>query len=71
MAVASLPTLQRIPLALLPLLLRQLVNYDWLFPAEQRDLKRQIDYLAALPAAEFDALMQPFAAIQLPRQIID
>jgi hypothetical protein len=63
--------LQRIPLALLPLFLRQLINYDWLFPPEQRDLKGQIDYLAALPAAEFDALMQPFADLQLPRQISD
>ncbi|MGP8226269.1 MAG: hypothetical protein ACLQGT_08960, partial [Terracidiphilus sp.] len=71
LAVVSLPTLQRIPLALLPLFLRQLIKYDWLFPPEQRDLKGQIDGLAALPAAEFDALMQPFAAIQLPRQISD
>jgi hypothetical protein len=69
LAVASLPILQRIPLALLPLFLRQLINYDWLFPPEREDLKGQIDCLAALPAAEFDALMQPFAAIQLPRQI--
>lgn len=71
LAVSTLPTLQRIPLAMLPLVLRQLISYDWLFPAEQRELKGQIDYLAALPTAKFDALMQPFAAIQLPRQIID
>lgn len=69
-AVASLPVLRRIPLALLPLFLRQLINYDWLFPPEQRDLTRQLDYLGALPASRFDPLMQPFAAMNLSQQLI-
>jgi hypothetical protein len=68
-AAASLPVLQRIPLVLLPLFLRQLINYDWLFPPEQRDLTRQLNYLAALPASQFDSLMQPFAAMQLSSQL--
>lgn len=69
-AVTSLPVLRRIPLALLPLFLRQLINYDWLFPPEQRDLARQLDFLGALPASRFDALMQPFAAMHLSTQLI-
>lgn len=69
LAAASLPVLHGIPLALLPLFLRQLINYDWLFPAEQSDLRGQLDYLAALPPAQFDALMQPFAAIPLPHEL--
>jgi hypothetical protein len=69
-AVASLPVLRRIPLALLPLFLRQLINYDWLFPPEQRDLVRQLNYLGALPASQFDPIMQPFAGMHLSSQLI-
>jgi hypothetical protein len=71
LAVQSLPLLQRVPLAVLPLFLRQLINYDWLFPPEQREFRRQLEYLGALPSAQFDALMQPFAAIRLPHEISD
>jgi len=30
-----------LPLAFLPLLLREVIEYDWKFPAERRDLDRQ------------------------------
>lgn len=69
-AVSALPVFKRIPLALLPLFLRQLINYDWLFPPEKRDLDRQLKYLGALPESKFDSLMQPFAAIHLSPQFI-
>jgi hypothetical protein len=71
LAVASLPTLQRIPLAVLPLILSQLINFDWLFPPEKRDMKEQLGYVAVLQASDFDALMQPFGAIHVPQQITD
>jgi hypothetical protein len=71
LAVQNLPLLRRIPLALLPLFLRQLINYDWLFPPEQRDLVGQFNYLAGLPESQFDALMAPYAAMRLPQEISD
>jgi hypothetical protein len=70
LAVKYLPILKRIPLSLLPLFLRQLIDYDWLFPPEQRDLIRQLNDLGALPVVQFDSLMQPFAAIHLSPQLI-
>jgi hypothetical protein len=33
-AVANLPVLQRMPLILIALILRQAIQYDWCFPAE-------------------------------------
>ena len=41
--------LQRLPLAFLPLLLRELIVYDWKFPAERADLDRQFRISAGCP----------------------
>jgi len=59
LATRQLPLLQKLPLAFLPLLLRELIVYDWKFPAERRDLDRQFAWLnqqVSLPA---------FAALKL------
>ena len=49
---ASLPTrialLRKLPLAFVPLLLRELIVYDWKFPAERKDLDRQFAWLSRL-----------------------
>jgi hypothetical protein len=68
-AVTFLPVLRRIPLALLPLFLRQLIGYDWLFPPEQFDLTRQLRYLNSLSPAQFESLLQPFASIPLSSEL--
>jgi hypothetical protein len=68
-AVAHLAVLRQIPLSLLPILLREIIDYDWRFPVEQRVLVRQLDYLGSLPQASFAALMAPFAAVRLPKAI--
>lgn len=69
LAVTNLAVLRCIPLALLPVFLRQMINYDWLFPPEQRDLVRQLDYLDKLSPSAFEALMEPFTAVHLPPEI--
>lgn len=69
-AAENLAVLQRIPMALLPLILRQLIDYDWLFPPEQRTLTGQLKWTGALAPADFDKLMAPFAAISLPAELI-
>ncbi len=68
-ADAHLAVLRRIPVSLLPLILRQLIKYDWLFPPEQRELTGQLKALESLTPGEFDALMAPFAAIRLPASL--
>jgi len=68
-AVENLPVLRRVPLSLLPLILRMLVDYDWLFPPEQRDLMAELHWLTGLAPDDFDKLMVPFAAIPLSSEL--
>jgi hypothetical protein len=68
-AVANLPVLQRMPLILIALVLRQAIQYDWCFPAEREQLSRQLDLVGRMGAASFDALMAPFSAIQLSAEL--
>lgn len=65
-AANRIDLLRRLPLAFVPLILRELIVYDWKFPAERRDLERQFSYLSSLDKTEFDALMAPFAGLRLP-----
>lgn len=69
LAVKQLALLQRLPLAFLPLLLRELIVYDWKFPAERADLARQFTYLGSLPDGPFQAAMNAFEHLKLARQL--
>jgi hypothetical protein len=66
LAVAHLALLRRVPVALLPLLLLQLQRYDVAFPAERTQLSGEIATLEAMDGKAFDAVMRPFAALDLP-----
>ena len=65
LATERIELLKRMPLAFAPLLLREVIVYDWKFPAERRDIDRQFDYLARLDSAGFDSFLAPFARIRL------
>jgi hypothetical protein len=69
LAVANLSVLQKLPLALAPILLRLVIDYDWRFPSERHYLLQQLAYLRGLPPASFATLMAPFAAVRLPADI--
>jgi hypothetical protein len=69
-AGANLNVLKRIPAALLPLVLRQIIRYDWCFPPEKLQLSQQLDYLGKLDAASFDRLMSPFVSIPLSSELV-
>ena len=69
LAIANLSVLQKLPLTLAPILLRQIIDYDSRFPLERRFLLQQLEYLRGLPAASLAALMAPFAAVRLPADI--
>lgn len=66
LAQANLALLQKIPLTLLPIFLRQMIDFDWRFPAEQRELEKSFSYLTGLSADSLENLMAPFVAIRLP-----
>ena len=65
LAVEHLGVLKRMPLILAAALLRQVIQYDWSFPAEREQLLQQLGLLQQLDTAAFDSLMSSFAAIPL------
>jgi hypothetical protein len=64
-AVSHIGLFQSLPLAFLPLLLRELAAYDWKFPAERKDLDNQLAYLSALSSEQLAAAMAPLANLRL------
>src|SRR2546423_11909330 len=64
-AVSHLALLRGLPLGFVPLLLRELIVYDWKFPAERKDLDRQFVYLAALPPDQLSKAMASFSQLRL------
>lgn len=65
LATHHLSLLQELPLSFLPLLLREIIQYDWKFPIERRDLDRQLAYLASLPETERRRMLAGFAELKL------
>lgn len=65
LATRQLELLRRLPLTFLPLLLRELIVYDWKFPAERFDLDRQFRYLGNLAPAQFQITLSAFAGLRL------
>ena len=65
LAATHLERLQQLPLAFVPLLLRELIVYDYKFPMERRDLDRQLRYLASLDPEAFRQVLAPFAGLSL------
>lgn len=66
LAERQIALLRRLPLAFAPLLLRELLAYDWKFPAERLDLERQFAYLTSLSHKDFAAAMAVFSQLRLP-----
>ncbi len=69
LAIKQIALLQRLPLAFLPLLLRELIVYDWKFPSERADLDRQFTYLGNLRAGQFQSTMSAFTQLKLSREL--
>ena len=69
LAIREVALLQRLPLAFLPLLLRELIAYDWRFPAERADLQRQFTYLGRLAPDVFQIELSAFFHLKLSREL--
>jgi hypothetical protein len=69
LAVTYITLLASLPLGFLPLLLRELIAYDWKFPAERRDLDNQLGYLSALSAQQLADTMAAFAKLHLSPEL--
>lgn len=64
-AISNLELLRQLSLAFVPLLLEQIGEYDWKFPAEQAEIGRQLKYLASLSPAGLQKSMAGFDGIRL------
>jgi hypothetical protein len=65
-ALAHLRLLRTLPSAFTPLLLQQIQEYDWRFPAERREITEQLAYLEALTLEQRGAVLAGFARLRLP-----
>lgn len=61
----QLALLQELPLVLVPILLRELIAYDWKLPAERRELQKQFTYLSGLSPAQRTSTLEGFRALPL------
>ncbi len=57
--------LQQLPAVFLSLLLRELIAYDWKFPAERKELDNHLAYLGSLSPEQLQESMAPFARLRL------
>jgi hypothetical protein len=69
LAMEYLGVLTRMPLSLLALVLRQLIQYDWSFPAECEQLVVQLKLLSRMDDAPFSGVMAPFTRIPLTSRL--
>ncbi len=67
--VNYLGTLQQLPLSFLPGLLRELIEYDYKFPAERAAHDKELQHLSSLSPEQLKDWFQEFAEIRLSPQL--
>ncbi|MGH9446057.1 MAG: hypothetical protein ACRD3O_10050 [Terriglobia bacterium] len=68
-ATKHLGLFQQLPLAFAPLLLQQIQEYDWKFPAERREIDGQLSYLGSLPENNRQKVLDGFARLKLSTEL--
>lgn len=68
-AISHIALLRRLPLAFVPLLLQQIQQYDWKFPAERHEIDHQLSYLSSLSNNQFSQLVAGFKRIKLSHHL--
>lgn len=69
LAIARIGLLQQLPESFVPLLLREVIAYDWKFPAERNELDRQFAYLGSLPQGERQHTLSGFTELRLSSEL--
>jgi hypothetical protein len=64
-----LVALRRLPLSFLPSLLREVIDYDYKFPAERKALEKELANLSSLSAEQTKEWFQGFAQIRISSQL--
>jgi hypothetical protein len=65
LALRYLAAFQRLPLSFLPNLLRELIDYDFKFPAERKALEKELANLRSLSAGDTKDWFRGFSEIQI------
>jgi hypothetical protein len=65
LVVAHLDALRQLPLSFLPSLLREVIEYDYKFPAERAAIERELANLSSLSPAQMTEWFQAFAQFSL------
>ncbi|HEV2278469.1 MAG TPA: hypothetical protein VGS02_09850 [Acidobacteriaceae bacterium] len=71
LAIAHLDTLRQLPLALVPGLLREVIDYDYLFPAERTTIEKQLAALSGMGQPQLSDSVHGFEQISLSRELRD
>jgi len=69
LAVSNIALLRQLPPVFAPLLLKEIIVYDWKFPAERHDLDRQLAYLRSLSPEECQRLLEGFSRIKISPEL--
>jgi len=69
LATGSLATLRQLPVSFVPSLLREVIDYDFKFPAERKAREKELANLASLSPAQIRDLFQDFAQISLSPEL--
>jgi len=69
LVIDHLALLQKLPAVFVALLLREIIAYDWKFPAERRDLDRQLTYLASLSPEQLKGVLAGFESVHLSDEL--
>jgi hypothetical protein len=68
-AIAHLALLQQLPIAVAPAFLREIIVFDWRFPAERHTFERQCVWLESLTPEKRGSLLAPFRQISMPANL--
>ena len=69
LATRHVPLFHLLPLTFLPLLLRELISYDWKFPAERQELDHQLAFLDRQSPAQIASLLSAFRSLTISNQL--
>lgn len=65
LTVRSIGLLRQLPTIFVAILLREVIDYDWKFPAEREELDEQLAYIGSLQQEQIRTLFASFALIHL------
>lgn len=71
LVVAHLAVLQQFPIGFAPSLLREVIEYDFKFPAERTAIDQELVHLSSLSPAQIQEWFQGFAQISLSAKLQD